>query len=406
MATLPDPILVFESGCPDCGERQARLPPPLPGVPDDFDWKARDYDSLRLFMMQELAHRFPDRRRWTPADMEVLLVELLAAALDRASHALDAVQGERFLATARRPQSVRRLLKLIGYDAVMRADPALIAALPPAPGDNPETEEEQVERLWRLDPGLMETARAEGPRLIAEQRRMVTLDDHEQVLSAHPVVGRAQARLVWTGAWNTILVATLLRDGETLDRELQIGAPPPAGEPPSEISEKLWAEIVKFHRDQRLPLPAVNGALTRRSLLRVLIERHRMLGAEVFLEDAKQAPITFALSIRAKPGFFRTELRQALAEVFSADEGGFFEPGRIDFGEDLFASDIIEAAMAVDGVEVVCLNRFKRVGSGWPDRVAQGFIPIEADEYVLCLNRRGAPASGYFRLMVNGGETG
>ena len=108
------------------------LPLPLPGVADDFDWRARDYDSFRLFMMQELAYRFPERRRWTPADMEVVIVELLAAALDRASHALDAVQAERYLETARRPQSVRRLLKLIGYDAVERIDPAMLDALPPA----------------------------------------------------------------------------------------------------------------------------------------------------------------------------------------------------------------------------------------------------------------------------------
>jgi hypothetical protein len=105
MADLPEPILDFVGGCPDCGERRALLPPPLPGLTDDFDWAVRDYDSFRLFMMQELAYRFPERRRWTPADMEVVIVELLAAALDRASHALDVVQTERFLDTARRPQS-------------------------------------------------------------------------------------------------------------------------------------------------------------------------------------------------------------------------------------------------------------------------------------------------------------
>ena len=110
--------------------------------------------------------------------------------------------------------------------------------------------------------------------------------------------------------------------------------------------------------------------------------------------------------MRAKPGYFRSEMRQALADVFSADEGGFFEPGRLDFGEDLFASDIIDAAMAVEGVAVACLNRFKRVGSGWPDRSAEGFIPVADDEYVRCLNRRGAPETGYFRLIVNGGEVG
>ncbi|MEM7505603.1 MAG: hypothetical protein AAF415_02570 [Pseudomonadota bacterium] len=406
MAELPPPLLTFDQGCPDCGERRAVLPVPIPGITNDFDWKTRDYDSFRLFMMQELAHRFPDRRRWTPADMEVVIVELLAAALDRASHAVDAVQGERYLATARRPQSVRRLLKLIGYDATERVDPDLLDGLPPAPGDVTETLEEQVERLWRLDPGLMEAARAEGPRLIAEQRRMVTLADHETVLSTHPLVSRAQARLIWTGAWNTILVAALLEDGRSLDDPLHDPDGPAIGDLPNMLPDLLWAEIVEFHRNERLALPPVNGQLTPRRLLRVMIERHRMLGSEVFLEDAKSAPITFALSVRAKSGFFRTELRQALTDVFSADEGGFFEPGRLDFGQDLFASDIIEAAMAVDGVEVACLNRFKRVGSGWPNRVVEGFIPIADDEFALCLNLRGAPERGFYRLTVNGGEAG
>lgn len=414
MADLPAPELIFDRPdpdnpvpfCPDCGERRAVLPVPIPGVEDDFDWKARDYDSFRLFMMQELAHRFPDRRRWTPADVEVVIVELLAAALDRASHAVDAVQGERFLATARRPQSVRRLLKLIGYNATERVDPDLLDTLPPLPEGQEETPEQQVERLWRLDPAQMERARADGPRLIAEQRRMVTLADHEQVLSTHPLVSRAQARLVWTGAWNTILVAALLTDDRNLDTALHDPGAPSFGNIPNLVPELLWQEIVDFHRDQRLFLPPINGQLTPRRLLRVMIERHRMLGSEVFLENAKAAPITFTLSVRAKRGFFQSELRQALTDVFSADEGGFFEPGRLDFGEDLFASDIIEATMAIEGVEVACLNRFKRVGSGWPDRVIEGFIPIDADEFALCLNRRGEPERGFYRLTVNGGEAG
>ncbi len=107
--------------------------------------------------------------------------------------------------------------------------------------------------------------------------------------------------------------------------------------------------------------------------------------------------------MRVKRGYFRSELKQAIAQVFSSDQGGFFEPGRLGFGEDLFASDIIEAAMAVEGVEVACLNRFKRVGP-WPDRTAAGVIEIADDEFALCLNRRGEPEKGTWRLVVNAGE--
>ena len=403
MAELGDPTLVFAGGCPDCGERLANLPLPIPGVDDDFDWKSRDYDSFRLFLMQELAHRFPDRRRWTPGDMEAVIVELLAAALDRASHALDAVQAERYLETARRPQSVRRLLKLIGFDAVQRTDPAILDDLPPAPADGAETPQERLERYWRLDPAAMEEARALGPRLTGEQRRMVTLPDHEALLVAHPLVARARARLVWTGAWSTILVSALLEDDRGLDDSLHLGPPPAPGGRPSELPTSLWQQIVDHHRQERLPLPAITESLTPRHLLRVLVERYRMVGSEVFLEAARSAPITFTLSVRAKRGYFRSELRQALEQAFSSDQDGFFEPGRLGFGDDVFASDLIEQAMTVEGVEVACLNRFKRVG-GYPDRIADGVIEIADDEFALCMNDRARPQDGSFRLIVNGGE--
>lgn len=396
MAEAPRTELVFDSGCPDCGERRVVLPGPLPGVPDDFDWRVRDYDSLRLFLMQELAHRFPERRRWTPADMEVVVVELLAAAMDRASHALDAVQAERYLDSARRPESVRRLLKLIGYDAAERVRDDVLADIPPAPSGTTETRAEKLERLWHLHPSMMEGARSAGPRLVAEQLRMVTLADHRDVIAAHPLVARAQARVIWSGAWNTILVSTLLEGDLDLDVLL----------PTSTEYDRLWTAIRDFHLDNGLALPSTSQPTTPREILRILVDRRRMIGSEVFVETAKAAPITFTLSVRASAGYFRTELQQALAEVFTADEGGFFEPGRLDFGEDLYASDLIDAAMAVEGVAVACLNRFKRVGSGWPDRTAEEFIPISEDEYVRCLNLRGRPEKGYFRIVVNGGEVG
>ncbi len=403
MAELAEPILSFDGGCPDCGDRRAALPFPLPEITNDFDWRARDYDSFRLFMMQELAYRFPERRRWTPADIEVVIVELLAAGLDRASHALDAVQAERYLETARRPQSVRRLLKLIGYDVVERIDPALLDALPPIPAGQAETDAQKVERYWRLNPAEMEAARAEGPRLTSEVRRMVTLADHEEVLVRHPLVARAHARLLWSNAWNTVLVAALLEGNRGLDDPLHVGNPPPAGGKPSGLDEKLWAEIVTFHRVERLVLPPVNDTLTARRLLRAVIELNRMLGSEVLLETAKAAPVSIVLSVRAKKGYFRSELKQALEEVFSADHGSFFEPGRFGFGEDLFASDIIETAMAIEGVAVACLNRFKRVGD-YPDQAASGVIVIAEDEFVLCSNDRSKPQNGTLRITVNAGE--
>jgi hypothetical protein len=293
-------------------------------------------------------------------------------------------------------------LKLIGYDAVERIDPARLESLPPAAPGIIESAAQQLERYWRLNPQEMEAARADGPRLTGEVRRMVTLADHETVLSEHPLVARARARLVWSGAWSTVLVATLLEDNRNLDEALHSG-PLPANGKPSSFTEDLWRAIVDFHRVERLPLPPVDDSLTARRLLRGLIELNRMIGTEVFLESAKAAPVSIALSVRAKKGYFRSELKQALEQVFSDEENGFFEPGRLGFGEDLFASDIIDAAMRVEGVAVACLNRFKRVGP-YPDQAASGVIAIADDEFALCANDRARPQDGTFRVTVNAGE--
>lgn len=414
MAELRPPELRFGDGCPDCGTRAAVLPLPIPGVADDFDWKARDYDSFRLFMMQELASRFPERRRWTPADQEVVIIEALAAALDRASHALDRVQAERFIDSARRPASVRRLLKLIGWEV----DPATLRRLREteitrgqANGlteadatDALPSDAALVEDWWRRDPQAMEQARTAAPRRITEQNRMVTVTDHAELIKSHPLVALAQARLVWTGSWHSILIAALLEDNRGLDTPLHTGAN--GAQRPSGLRPDLWDDIVAFHETRGLPVPPVTRAMSGRLLLRAMIEQYRMIGSEVFLETARAASITVALSVRAKPGFFRSELQQALAQVFTADQGGFFEPGRLGFGVPLYASDVIDAAMQVEGVAVACLNLFKRVGGNQPDNTSEGVITVADDEFIRCMNDPSAPARGTLRISVNGGEIG
>jgi len=396
MAELPEPDVIFDDGCPDCGERRVVLPLPIPGVEDDFDWLARDYDSFRLFMMQELASRAPDRSHWTPADMEVVIVEVLAAALDRMSHGVDRVQGERFLDSARRPGSLRRLLALIGYDPTAQ----VAAQLGKLPKD---TTAQDIEAFWRAKPVEMERARIEGPLRIGEQRRMVTLDDYATTLTAHPLVALARARLVWTGSWQTILVSTVQTNDYALDAVLILGDT----KDKNGISNDLWKQVRDHHDALALPLPDIQTSqVTPRRVLRPLIDAYRMIGTEVFLERAKPAPVAIVLSVRAKPGYFRTEMRQALSQVFASDRGGYFEPGAHRFGEALYASDIIEAAMQVEGVAVACLNGFRRLGRGFGDSTKAGVIPVADDEYIQCLNERGNPDGGRIEITVNGGELG
>ena len=391
MATNPKTRLSFEGRCPDCAERRIDLPPPLPVVGDDFDWMVRDFDSFRRFMLEELAARFPERTRWTPADMEVVLLEVFAAVLDQLSDMADRVAAEAFFETARRPESVRRLLGLIGYDAATAA--GLLDD--PSGMENGETREEKLERLWRQNPVLMDTARRQGPRAIHTQRRLVTVEDYANRLKEHPLVLRAHAWSEWSGSWTTIRVTVILWNDSLLDQE------------GLEYPVELTKTVDNFHLKQGLWLPIwVPESPTIRTALRPCLDAYRMLGQEVVLQDVVPVGIKMSLSIRVADNYFQSEVQHAVQEVLGTGPGGFFEPGRLGFGEDLFASDIFQVVMSLDGVENVCLNRFKRFGDHYPDQANTGQIVLEELEIAVCNNDPTNPERGFYNLSLHGGRRG
>jgi hypothetical protein len=397
MANTPQPQLKFNQGCPDCGYRNIDLPEPLPALGDDFDWLVRDYDGFRLFMMEELLARFAERTRWTPADMEVVIVETLAVVLDQLSDMLDRVHAEAFLETARRPESVRRLLKMIGYDAVLQSglieqpdNPAAITAAT-----------QQLDLLWKKQPRLMELARQAGPRQIHTQKRMVTEADYAKQLDDHPLVLRAHAWSHWSGTWMTIRVATIGIGNRLLDTTLAPGS----RETPEDI-EAIQKQVDKFHRVHGLDAINWDNSPTIRTILRKYIDNYRMVGQEVWLQDAEPMGIHITLSVRVNENYFQSEIRQSVLQAMGTDIGGFFEPGRLIFGEDLHASDIFATVMALEGVEVVCLNRFKRVGKRYPDQSDAGTIVLNGLEIAVCDNDPQAPERGYLKVVLHGGLKG
>lgn len=388
MAENPKITLEFGGRCPDCAERRVSLPPALPVVGDDFDWLVRDFDSFRRFMLEELAARFPERSRWTPGDLEVVLVEILAAVLDQLSDMADRTAAEAMLETARRPQSVRRLLSLIGFDA------ATEAGLTDDPTGSP-TREEKLEQLWRGNASLMAAAKREGPLAIHTQRRMVTVADYAGRLIDHPMVLRAFAWEEWSGAWNRLRVAVVLWKDHSLD----IGG--------LVFPLAIKDAVERMHQKNYLPAPLWEPETpTIRTLLRPYLENFRMAGQEVILQDAESVGIKMFLSIRVGDNFFQSEIRHAVEQALGTGPGGFFEPGRLDFGENVYAGDIFQTLMALDGVDNVCLNRFKRFGDQYPDQANTGEIALDGLEIAVCDNDPSHPERGFFNLKLSGGRRG
>ena len=399
MADLPLPILEFRNQASDPGVRRIDLPDELPALGDDFDWRVRDYDSLRVFMLEELIARFPERSRWTAADVEVAMVEGLAAVLDQLSDMLDRVAAEATLETARRPDSVRRLLQMIGFDPVSspfdRPDPVEVPE-EATPSDARRLREEALELYWLTHPEVMEAARRVGPRSIRTQRRMVTVEDYGLRLQDHPLVHRAHSWLEWTGSWAAVRVAVMGWHDRSLDEALS--------------TDKLPAEmrpvVEGFHRHCGVPVPRWDGSPTLRQVLRLYLDAYRMAGQEVVLQDAAAVGVALELAVTVDSRFYRSEVQRAVEQVLGRGPGGFFEPGRLRFGEDLHASDVFEAVMAVEGVEDAYLERFKRVGGRYPDRTVEGYIPLQGVEVAVCDNDPARPERGYFRLRMSGGRRG
>ncbi len=472
MAQTPEPHLTFADSCSDCAVRKITRPEPLPAVGDDFDWLVRDYDGFRLFMLEELAARFPERRRWTPADMEVVIVEALSVVLDQLSDQLDRTRAETFLETARRPDSVRRLLAMIGYNAVVQAGDA--AEIPEGEAPSSESTEEMQARLlgflpalhrflddyadavaeltllqqqqlkafitdgadaptpiptatleavqlfldqapefverarhqtlnryWNAYPHVMEAARAAGPRAIHTQKRMVTEKDYAERLEDHPLVLHGHTFSRWSGSWSTLYSAVIMRNNIQLDTPLTAVA---MGD--TEVLLMLQNEVDLFYRKRDIAPPNWSSEPTPRTVLRPYLDAYRMAAQEVFLLDAEPVSINISLSVRIQENYYQSEVHHAVLETLGSGLGGFFEPGRLQFGEDLYTSDIIEAVMALDGVKVVCLNRFKRVGKRYPNQADAGPIQLNGLEVAVCDNNPQNVGRGILRITLHGGRKG
>jgi hypothetical protein len=84
-------------------------------LPGEIDYLAKDYASFRQVMLERMAAHVPEWTERNPADLGVAIVEVLAYAADYLSYYQDAVATEAYLDTARRRESVRRHLRLLGH---------------------------------------------------------------------------------------------------------------------------------------------------------------------------------------------------------------------------------------------------------------------------------------------------
>jgi hypothetical protein len=106
----------FKAACDtdfDC-EPVSACPPPA-ADPPLLNYLAKDFPSINQLMLDRMAVTVPAWTERNPADVMVMLTEVLSYVADYLSYQQDAVATEAYLGTARLRVSVRRHARLVGY---------------------------------------------------------------------------------------------------------------------------------------------------------------------------------------------------------------------------------------------------------------------------------------------------
>jgi len=218
------------------------------------------------------------------------------------------------------------------------------------------------------EPERSEEVRQKAPYAFRTQERAVTLEDYAEAAQRHPGLQRAAARFRWTGSWRTVFVTLDPLGGDTVDHD-----------------------------------PAL------KTKLRDHLERFRLAGYDLEVDDPRYVSLEIELQVCVKRGYFRGDVERALLEVFSnrvrADgTKGLFHPDRFSFGEPVYLSPLTEAGLAVEGVDTVRFLTFRRQGQQDQGMALKdGRILLNRLEIARLDNDPNFPEHGTFRVILFGG---
>lgn len=212
-----------------------------------------------------------------------------------------------------------------------------------------------------IDPEPIEQAREFAPLALRKAlRRAITADDYAAIAALNPELQGAQAALVWTGSWYEADVA--------LDPWQRNAADP-----------GLFA--------------AVEAALYR----------VRRMGHDLRVQRAAHVPIALSMHVCALPGHERGDVKAALMKRFVGTPGGFFNADQLSFGQSVYLSRIVGAAMAVPGVMCVEVEAFHRYGQPPNHEIDNGVLPLAPHEIAELANDPNHPERGVIAISVEGG---
>ncbi len=215
----------------------------------------------------------------------------------------------------------------------------------------------------------MGEARLFAPGLIqARRERAIVADDYaELAVRETPTLQGAAATLRWTGSWHEAQVA-----------------------------------IDPLHRDDapHALIAAVTEAL----------RGYRRIGHDLSVTAARIVPLRLAMRVCVLPHYRAAAVKRALLEVFSAGlrgdgRPGFFHPDRMRFGAPVASSQVIAAAMAVEGIETVRVTALERLDRpGDTTALDTGQLLLRPGEIAQLANDPDYPEHGRLAFEMGGGR--
>jgi hypothetical protein len=220
-----------------------------------------------------------------------------------------------------------------------------------------------------IDPETIAEAKLFAPHDFhdpAKIERAITAADYATLAERNTALQSASAQLAWTGSWYEADVSVDPLHLENADEAL---------------------------------LEAVEDYL----------HRYGRMGHDLRVQAAVYVPIMLSLVVCALPGYDRGHVKAALLARFSNrinSDGttGFFYPDNLSFGEDPYLSRIIAAAQALPGVQRVTVDQFHRLFEQANQEIANGVLPLAANEIAQLDNDPDHPERGQMQITVGGGR--
>jgi hypothetical protein len=260
--------------------------------------------------------------------------------------------GSTFVANYRVEGGPRGDIDADSINAIVADDPRLIAARNPLPAE----------------PGLasepMDNARIDAPQLLLHPRTCIVEQDYVAAARQFPSVLNAVARVRWSGTGYLACIYVQRRGGAVID-------------------QRFAARLVQF------------------------LQPCLLAGVSVEIRVPVLVPLDISLRVQVDRLHYRSSVAHALAERFGSAEGQFFHPDAYTFGQTVYLSPILLAAMQVPGVESLDWlqhGRFQRWAQPPRGELEAGQIALGPLEIPRVDGRRDVPSLGNITFELQGGR--